>query len=110
MGTEVASTKGLDERYRPSILSSTMQDYFIFDEGELEKIGLVCPHCNTESLFDLSKDQTANAARSCPGCGSNDFLESFATEVKHNYNWITWYKKVRSVKKKVGVRLYFKRS
>jgi hypothetical protein len=29
-----------------------VHDYYIFDEQEMEKIGLVCPECNTESVFD----------------------------------------------------------
>jgi hypothetical protein len=86
-----------------------MQNYFIFDEPDLEKIGLICPNCNTESVFDLSKDQTANVPRDCPGCGNAKFVESFMTEVKASYNWITWYKKVREIKKSVGIRFYFKR-
>ena len=86
-----------------------MQDYYIFDEPELERIGFVCLGCNTESVFDLSKDQTANVARECPGCGNIKFVESFITEMKQQYNWITWYKKVRDLKKNVGIRLYFKK-
>lgn len=87
----------------------SMQDYFIFDETELVRIGIVCPHCNTESIFDLAKDHTANVSRDCPGCGNPKFVESFTTESRQNYSWITWYKKVRELKKNVAVRFYFKK-
>lgn len=86
-----------------------MENYFIFDERELERVGLVCPACNTEAVFDLGKDHTAIVARECPGCGSHTFVEAFTTEAKQNYNWVTWYKKAREVKKNVGIRLYFRK-
>ncbi|MFY9703329.1 MAG: hypothetical protein WAK02_14335, partial [Terriglobales bacterium] len=71
----------------------SMQDsHLIFDEQDLEKVGIVCPHCGTESVFDLSKDQTANQTRECPGCGNAEFLSGFTTEAKQNYNWVTYYK------------------
>ena len=89
---------------------TTMHDYYIFDENELERVGVVCPHCGTESIFDLTKDQTANQGRDCPGCGNRDFLESFVTEAKQVYNWITYYKRGRDIKKKIEIRFYFKHS
>ncbi len=89
----------------------TMQDTcLIFDERDLEKIGIVCPHCGTESVFDLGKDQTANQSRDCPGCGNPEFLASFTTEACQHYNWITYYKKARDLNKNVGIRLYLKKS
>ena len=94
---------------RRDVNLQAMQDYYIFDETELERIGIVCPDCNTESIFDLSKDQTANQSRSCPGCGSEKFLPSFTTEAKQNYNWVTYYKRGREIKKGAGLRFYFKR-
>lgn len=90
-------------RYAPAMLDH----YTIFGESELARIGIVCPACGTETVFDLSKDQTANQDRDCPGCGSSDFLKSFTTEARQNYNWITYYKKGRDMAKSVEVRLYF---
>lgn len=86
-----------------------VQDYFIFDESDLVRIGVVCPDCNTESVFDLSKDQGANVARGCPGCGKTSFVEKFTTKYSRDYNWVTWYKSALDAKKSVGVRLYFKK-
>lgn len=84
-----------------------MDNCYIFEEQELERIGVVCPGCATESVFDLSRDQTANETRECPGCGSLEFLKSFQTEVRQNYNWVTYYKRGREMKKDVRVRFYF---
>lgn len=71
--------------------------------------GLSARTCNTESIFDLSKDQTANQTRYCPGCGSDKFLPSFTTTARQDYNWITYYKRGRDMQKAAGVRFYFKR-
>jgi hypothetical protein len=73
----------------------------------LQRIGIACPDCETESIFDLSKDQTANVGRICPRCGNSKFLESFVTEQKQKYNWVTYYKRGKEITKNVTVRLYF---
>jgi hypothetical protein len=70
-----------------------MERPVIFEEKELAKIGIVCPVCATESIFDLSKDHTANTGRACPGCGKENFLPSFTTEARQTYNWVTYYKR-----------------
>ncbi len=80
----------------------------VFDEQDLERVGVVCPNCGTESIFDILKDQTATVDRSCPGCGTDEYLKSFNVEAKQTYNWITYYKRMRDIKKAVRVRLYFK--
>jgi hypothetical protein len=84
-----------------------MERLIAFEESELARIGIVCPNCGTESIFDLGKDQAATTARDCPGCGKHDFLESFTTEARQNYNWITYYKRGKEIKKQVRVRFYF---
>jgi hypothetical protein len=87
-----------------------MQDYFIFDEKELVRIGLVCLDCNTESVFDLTRDQSAITNRGCPGCGK-ELVKCWATPQRQEYNWITWYRKVQmDTSKGVLVRFYFKRN
>lgn len=86
-----------------------VQDYAIFEESELERIGVVCPVCGTEAIFDLGKDQTANQTKPCPGCGG-DLVTSFTTEARQSYNWVTYYKRGRDVKKAVTLRFYFRRS
>jgi len=86
-----------------------MEHLFVFAEQELERIGVVCPNCGTESIFDLSKDQSANVDRNCPGCGTEDYLKSFVMEAKQVYNWITYYKRIREIKKNVRIHFYFKR-
>ena len=88
---------------------SLMEDYFIFDEKELVRIGVVCPGCGTETIFDLTRDQTAtNQTKVCSGCNA-DLLTSFRTEAPSFYNWITYYKRARDVAKDVALRLYFKK-
>ena len=82
----------------------------VFDEPDLERIGIICPNCGTESIFDLTKDQTANVDRCCPGCGTTDYLASFIVEAKQTYNWITYYKRMRDIKKTVRLRFYFKQN
>jgi hypothetical protein len=49
---------------------SSMQDYFDFDESELEKVGVRCVECATETVFDLRRDQAAHAPRLCPAATS----------------------------------------
>lgn len=84
-----------------------MEDYFIFGEKELARMGVVCSACGTEVIFDLTKDQTANQSRQCPGCDAV-LLASYRTEARQDYNWITYYKKARDTQKKEAVlRFYF---
>ena len=45
----------------------------VFEEQELKGVGVVCRHCETEAIFDLSKDHTAIVDRNCPGCGESYF-------------------------------------
>lgn len=85
-----------------------MENYFIFDESELVRIGVVCPDCNTESVFDLGKDQTANKAHDCPGCDA-EILPAFRTEARQDYNWITYYQRGRGSEKKAKLLFYFKK-
>jgi hypothetical protein len=61
----------------------------------------------TESIFNLSNDQIADETKECPGCGSSEFLKSFQPEVRQNYNWVTYYKRGREMKKDVRVRFLF---
>lgn len=79
-----------------------------YDESELTHIGVECPTCGTESIFNLEKDHTANKTHNCPGC-DQPLLESFTTEARQNYNWITHYQRARTAKKNVAIRFYFKR-
>ena len=85
-----------------------MENYLIFDEQELVRIGAVCPDCGTEAIFDLTKDQAAHRPRVCPGCDA-ELVEQFQTEAKQTYNWITYYKRGRDTKKRPRLLFYFKR-
>lgn len=78
----------------------------VFAERELKRIGVVCSICHTESIFDLSADQTANADRACPGCGDFSFLKSFTREGRSHYNWVTYYKTAQAADK-TEIRFYF---
>lgn len=86
-----------------------MENYFIFDEKELARIGIVCPDCNTESVFDLSRDQAADRSRKCPGCGG-EILPVFQSPNEYSYNAVTQYvRSLRSWEKKPKLLLYFKK-
>lgn len=85
-----------------------MENYFIFDEQELIRIGAVCPDCGTEVVFDLTKDQTAYRPRICPGC-EVELIAQFQTEARQNYNLITYYKRGRDMAKRPRLLFYFKK-
>lgn len=87
-----------------------MQDYHVFNEAELERIGVVCKDCNTEVIFDLTNDQTATGHKACPGC-NKELLKSWEVPQNKIYNWVTYYKGGRdSVSSKPAeIRFYFKR-
>lgn len=88
-----------------------MQNYFIFEDSELKRIGLVCPDCNTEATFDVAKDQAAIVSRSCPGCGRSDLARTFSIPQRSEYNWVTWFLAAMNRDDgAVGIRLYFERS
>lgn len=85
-----------------------MENYFIFDEQELVRIGVVCPDCNTESVFDLTKDQTAIRPRTCPGCEA-EILSVQVSKDRYEYNAITAYKRLLDSDKKPRLLFYFKK-
>jgi hypothetical protein len=81
----------------------------VFEEGQLDRIGVVCPDCDTESVFDLNRDQVSHDNKACPGCGKYDFLECFIFDANRRQdNWVTKYKRLKDTTKNVTVRLYFK--
>jgi hypothetical protein len=87
-----------------------MEDYFIFDEKELARIGIVCAHCDTEIIFDLDKDQAINQTTNCPRCNKELFRLAL-TETPQQYAWISLYKRARDAQKQnITVRLYFRKS
>jgi MinD superfamily P-loop ATPase len=87
-----------------------MQSPIVFKEAELKKIGVVCQHCQTEAIFDLSKDHTAISDRVCPGCGKDDFLRSFVVPQHRTYNSVTYYKGAIVHEKSSTIRLYFEQN
>ena len=86
-----------------------MQSPIVFSEAELQRIGVVCPECRTEAIFDLKADHTANVNRECVGCGDAKFLESF-TLPQRKYNTITYYKAAGELSKSGAIRFYFEQS
>ena len=89
-----------------------MQNYDIFDEKALARIGVVCPRCKTEAVFDLSREQNAQEPRKCSGCGK-DLLDVFARGTT-SYTLVTWYKTMRDMEKKINgeaveVKFYFRK-
>ena len=65
----------------------------------LERIGIVCPDCQTEAIFDLG-DKSANPPRNCPGC-DKELLPQFPTGSRET----EWR---REIAKNGAVRLYFR--
>jgi hypothetical protein len=91
-------------------IMTLMQDYFIFDESELVRIGVVCLGCNTESVFDLRSKKPVITATDCPGCGKQGFLGSYTIHAKQSFNWVTLYRQaLKSHKGSVGIKLYFEK-
>lgn len=85
-----------------------MDEYLAFDEADLAKIGVVCPACKTESVFSLDYEKISARAHSCPCCDT-EILAAYRTEAKQDYNWITYYKRVRELDKNVKLRFYFRK-
>lgn len=90
-----------------------MENYSVFNPQELTRIGIVCPVCQTESIFELSSPIGAVGDRNCPGC-SKQMLGAFAHNAKQ-HNLITLYKDVlerrpKANNKEFEIRLYFKKS
>jgi peptide subunit release factor 1 (eRF1) len=85
-----------------------MENYFIFDERELVRVGVVCPNCNTETIFDLSKDQTANRPKRCSGC-EGDLLPVCRSENEYTYDAVTEYARLLKWNNKPKILLYFKK-
>lgn len=85
-----------------------MEDYYIFDEFELLKIGVTCRECGTEVLFDMTKEQKALDA-DCPGC-HKELLFKFSRRAASEYTAISEYKALRDMPKSNAMRLYFKKN
>lgn len=86
-----------------------MEDYYIFEEKELVRVGVVCPDCQTETIFNLTGENVATAVkpRMCTGCDKELLPVIPASTV--SYNAVTAYKRLLDWDKKLKLRFYFKR-
>ena len=87
-----------------------MEDYLVFDEKELARIGITCVNCNTEVIFDLDEDQGLKQTTNCPRC-DKELFRLAVSESPQQYEWISLYKRARDAKKpNIAVHLYFRKS
>jgi hypothetical protein len=89
-----------------------MDDFVIFDESCLRKIGVTCPACHTEVVFDVSNEREPHIVM-CPGCHKNELLnlmgiELLRAEFPEKFTWVTLHKWIRDHAKDITLRLYFR--
>ena len=85
-----------------------MDDFVSFDESCLRKIGVACPACHTEVVFDIANAHEPNIVM-CPGCHKNELLHLMllGAEFPERFTWVTLHKWIRDHAKDVPLRLYF---
>jgi DNA-directed RNA polymerase subunit RPC12/RpoP len=90
-----------------------MDDYAVFEEGMLERIGITCARCGTTVSYALSEELAVKTLR-CSYC-QRVLLDVVDTCLDSNrrfpqqYSWLTLYKWLRSQAKENTIRLYFPR-
>jgi len=90
-----------------------MDDYTVFEEGMLERIGVTCAGCGTTITYDLS-EELAVKKLTCSYC-RRVLLEVVDTSIDidrgfpQQYSWLTLYKWLRSQAKENTIRFYFPR-
>ena len=90
-----------------------MNDYAVFEEGMLEKIGVTCARCGTTVTYDLSEELAAKRI-TCSYC-QRVLLDVADTCINpdrgfpRQYSWLTLYKWLRSQAKENTICFYFPR-
>ena len=90
-----------------------MDDYAVFEEGLLERIGITCARCGTTVTYDLS-EELAVTRLTCSNC-QRVLLDVVSTCIDsgqgfpQQYSWLTLYKWLRGQAKENTIRLYFPR-
>lgn len=90
-----------------------MDDYAVFEEGMLERIGITCARCGTTVTYDLS-EELAVKRLTCSNCQRVlldvvDTCSDSSRAFPQQYSWLTLYKWLRSQAKENTIRLYFPR-
>ena len=89
-----------------------MDDYAVFEEGMLERIGVTCARCGTTVTYDLSEDLAVKKL-TCSYCHRVllDVVETIDPDrgFPKQYSWLTLYKWLRSQPKENTIRFYFPR-
>jgi len=90
-----------------------MDDYVVFEEGMLERIGVTCARCGTTVTYDLS-EELAVKKLTCSYC-QRVLLDVVDTCIDSDrgfpqqYSWLTLYKWLRGQAKENTIRFYFPR-
>jgi hypothetical protein len=90
-----------------------MDDYAVFEEGLLERIGITCARCGTTVTYDLS-EELAVTRLTCSNCQRVllDVLDTCVDSgrrLPQQYSWLTLYKWLRAQAKENTILLYFPR-
>jgi DNA-directed RNA polymerase subunit RPC12/RpoP len=90
-----------------------MDDYAVFEEVMLERVGVTCARCGTTVTYDLSEDLAVKQL-TCSYC-ERVLLDVVDTCIDpdrgfpRQYSWLTLYKWLRSQAKENTIRFYFPR-
>lgn len=90
-----------------------MDDYAVFEEGMLERIGVTCARCGTTVTYDLS-EELAVKKLTCSYC-ERVLLDIVDTCIDsragfpRQYSWLTLYKWLRGQAKENTISFYFPR-
>jgi len=90
-----------------------MDDFTVFEEGMLERIGVTCARCGTTVTYDLSEELTVKKLK-CSHC-QRILLDVVDTGIDSDrgfpqqYSWLTLYKWLRSQAKENTICFYFPR-
>jgi hypothetical protein len=90
-----------------------MEDYAVFEEGMLERIGVTCARCGTTVTYDLS-EELAVKKLTCSYCQRVlldvvDACIDTDRELPQQYSWLTLYKWLRGQAKENTICFYFPR-
>jgi len=93
-----------------------MFDYDVLEESCLEKIGVLCDHCQTETVFALATARVTNMIK-CPNC-NQQLLPAMRLEAlkdvksplfPEEFTWINLYKWIHEYKRESPLRFYFRK-
>src|ERR1043165_8320751 len=91
----------------------SMDDFNVFEEGMLERIGVTCARCGSTATYDLSEELPVRELK-CSYCQRIllDVVETCIDSERgfpQQYSWLTLYKWLRSQAKENTICFYFPR-